>query len=150
VANQITMTLVGADKIQKKLLELTERAKDPGKALKLVANAMRRDVLDHFDEERGSDGKWEKLSPATIAWKAAHGHSRPLQNTGNLRLSVMPESGQDFAKVVAGGVKAPYAIYQNYGGDVPGRPPAREFMWLSAKAAKGIFMLMRGWIMGGL
>lgn len=144
--SDIRVTLVGDDKVKRKLLEVAQRAKNPNYAMKLIANAMYRDVIGHFRDEKGESGTWKNLKPATWKWKEKHGYRQMLQNTGNLRRRNVPESGDDYAAVVN---DIEYAKHQNYG-DPAGNLPAREFLWLSKQALQGILKLMQGYLMQGL
>jgi len=144
MTNGFSVTLVNDDKVKKQLQELSRRAKRPEEAMKLVANAMRRDVLQHFDAERGENGSWKDLKPATWKWKQAHGYTRKLQNTGQLRRNNTLISGNDWAGVEN---TLSYARTQNYGSN---KVPAREFFWLSKQAMQHIVGLVKNYILGGL
>ena len=57
-------------------------------------------VLRNFQQEGAlAEGGWEALAPSTIAYKAEHGYSRMLQNTGETRASFLPYSDKDIALV---------------------------------------------------
>ncbi len=142
----VSFKLVGDSAVKARLKEIAERAKNPGMAMALIANMMRKDVIDHFDKEKGESGSWEPLAESTRKWKAARGYSKMLQNTGFLRRSTVPESGRDFAKVVNA---APYARAQNDGVESRGLP-ARDFMYMSAAALKRATRLMANFIRQGL
>lgn len=142
--SNISVTLVGDTKLKERLQNMAERANNPAYAMKLIANAMRRDVMDHFDQERGPRGQWKDLKTSTWKWKTEHGYRNMLQNTGMLRRRCVPESGSDYAAVVN---DLKYAGAQNYGDT---NLPAREFLWISANALKGIMQLLQGYIVEGM
>ena len=138
--------LVGDEKFRAKISGLIKRVQNPTRAMEFISNAMRRDVLEHFDDESGPSGGWPDLKAATWAWKAKHGHTNMLQNTGNLRQRNMPDHTATIAKVVN---DAAYAGAQNFG--EPGHNlPSRKFMWLSKGAMKNIIDLMRDYLMEGM
>lgn len=82
----------------------------------VVAEDLVTAVVDRIDS-RG-DGEWPPNSPATIARK---GSDAPMIDTGQLRSSIRPESGADFAMATT---SVAYIVYHLDGGDfIPKRNP---------------------------
>ena len=144
--SDVSITLVGGDEVLKKFRALYDRAKNKEYAMKLVANAMQRDVKQHFEDEKSPTGKWKDLKPATWAWKTKHGKSWILRNSGDLWKGNLPEHDNETAKVVN---RMEYAQPQNYG-DSKRNLPAREFLWLSKAAMTNIIKLITAYIKGGM
>jgi len=123
---------------------------------KRISLLMRRDVIDHFDKERGPSGRWKALKKprqrkrdrvARLRRRAAGKKSvkdKILQDTGTLKRSFVTDSDATHAKVAVGGDKTnkksggrvvDYAIIHNEGlGDME----QREFMYMSKAVAKDI------------
>lgn len=95
-----------------------------------------QDIIQHFSDESGPNGKWPDWSPATQKAYAAKGWSgnKILQATGRLRQSLLPgrggirKEGSDAVRLFTNIV---YGARHNYGG---GGIPQREFMWISDAA----------------
>lgn len=101
----------------------------------LSANVF-RDIMDHFEKEEGSTGKWQHWSfwYALQMERAGRGGNKILQDTGRLRQSFKPQNWRSVkdgylwfnnAKTKSG---FPYAAAHDEGGE---RLPKRDFMWLS-------------------
>lgn len=101
----------------------------------LSANVF-RDIMDHFEQQEGSEGKWKQWS----FWytqqmeKNGKGGNKILQDTGRLRQSFKPQNWRSVkngylwfnnAQTKSG---FPYAAAHDEGGE---RLPKRDFMWLS-------------------
>lgn len=100
------------------------------------------DVISHFEQEKGSDGKWKSWSSSYKKHMNQIGRSgnKVLQFSGRLRQNFKPtdyKSSRDginwFNDAVTNGY--PYAWGHNEG---DGKLPKREFMWLSDKAMDSI------------
>lgn len=111
--------------------------------LRMAAQAFAfQDIIQHFADESGPDGRWPDWSPATQAIYAQRGWggNKLLQATGKLRQSLLPgqgkitEEGRDAVRLFS---NVEYSALHNYGGPFlawgkyPARMPQREFMWLS-------------------
>lgn len=102
---------------------IQERAREARQAV-VVANKkasikLYQWVLRNFQEEGALAGGWEPLAPSTIAYKAEHGYSRMLQNTGAMRSSFLPYSDDKLARV--GSALAYSATHDQGSGRVPQR-----------------------------
>lgn len=101
----------------------------------LLSSIVFKDVMAHFKDEAGPDGPW-------VEWSKNYRRKtgKKLQDTGRLRNSFKPEkyrnssAGMIWFNDAHTKTGYPYAAGHNYGGSMPGRPPKREFMWLSDKA----------------
>jgi len=105
-----------------------------------------RDIVDHFDKERGPKGKWKKRSPITQMQYARlnkkHKKYNPsnklLQLTGALRQSILPSNVKKISKdeiLVFSNVE--YSAMHDLGSRKRNLPQ-REFMWLSKPAISRI------------
>ena len=122
---------------------ISQRASNPIEANKIIADMMRKDVLNHFDRMAGGeDEQWVDLKPKTWEWKRKHGYRNILINTGELRKRNVAEAGKDFALVYNDMV---YAKPMN-NGDTSKNIPARPFMWLSKFSLDRIVRVMANYI----
>lgn len=142
-----------------------KNATDPGKNFLSVAfnTAGIRDIVQHFDDERGPDGRWAPWTPeykkrryasaerrATKRARAkAEAKGKPvgalekiLQLTGTLRKSVLPANLRNQQERRG---RTQIAIYspveysgQHDEGDPKKNLPQREFMWISDKAQEAM------------
>src|SRR3990167_2766541 len=117
------------------------KVKDPSALLKAAfMTAGFKDIIQHFEDERGPSGKWKPRSAATQAQYATKSKSNArynpsnkiLQLTGNMRKSVLPGNTKKIShnaiEVFANSV---YGHRHDSGTD---GMPQREFMWFSDKA----------------
>jgi phage gpG-like protein len=142
----LTVKMVGDAEFKRYVKGVSDRARNPARAMKVISLAMQRDVLKHFADESGEDGRWTDLTPATWAWKLKHGKTMMLQNTGHLRSSNITVSGKTFASVVN---NSGYGRSQN-DGNSSRNLPARPFMWLSDDTIEHIKDLMGIYLMEGI
>lgn len=126
--------------LDKKLKDIDDGAK---KYTTLLSSIVYRDINEHFENEEGSEGKWEQWSLyyAIKMKKIGKGGNKILQDTGRLRNSFKPmnvkRTSEGFlwfnnAKTKSG---FPYAFAHNEGGE---KLPKRDFMWLSNEAQEKI------------
>ena len=100
-----------------------------------------QDIMDHFDKEKGPEGRWHAWSQAyrTHMQKIGKGANRILQDTGRLRTSFQPgnyrvaKKGIEWFNPARTRSGFPYAAHHNELADRP-----RTFMWLSQKALDNI------------
>lgn len=100
-----------------------------------------KDVIDHFENETGSKGKWKPWSVTYRERMAKIGKSgnKILQDSGRLRNSFQPGNYRTTSASIIWFNPAktfkgfPYAFAHDTGGP---KLPKRDFMWLSDKAAK--------------
>lgn len=109
----------------------------------LISSVVYRDVIGHFQEERGSQGPWEKWSPSyqTYMENINRAGNQILQFSGKLRQNFKPTNN----RITSEGflwfndaqtkTEFPYAALHDEGGP---NHPKRDFMWLSDKAAEDI------------
>lgn len=145
--------------VSKFLSEMDKRLKDieNGKKqyLGLLSSIVYRDVLEHFENERGPKGAWDPWSDVYREHMQRIGRAgnKILQFNGRLRQNFMPtnvrKSSQGInwfnnAKTQSG---FPYAWGHDEG---TGKLPQREFMWASEKALDNMaeqtlqFMIEKG------
>src|ERR1041385_123236 len=117
---------------------VTQAKKVSGKASEFAAvlsPIVFKDVMQHFEQQRGSTGPWKAWSKAYAEHmqKIGKGGNLILQNTGRLRQSFTPRN----YRVVSDGLLwfnpaktesgFPYAFAHDEGGP---KLPKRDFMWL--------------------
>lgn len=114
-----------------------------------------RDVIEHFEEEKGPEGRWKKWSKFYKEKMEARGKggNKVLQDTGRLRNSFKPQKYRatkdgflwyNDAKV--GKKNFPYAYAHDTGGK---QLPQRQFMWLSDKAMEKIAQIALNFMLDG-
>lgn len=120
----------------------------------LISTVVYRDVISHFKEESGPKGKWPSWSAAYADHmrKIGMGGNKLLQFSGRLRQSFSPKK----YRVETGGIVFynpaktksgfPYAQAHDEGGSIKGRPPKRQFMWLSPGAMDTLSGLLLKWM----
>ena len=93
---------------------------------KLIATAGHANVMKHFSDERGPDGKWKSWSSEYAERMNAKGKggNKILQDTGNLRQTVKPGHSDSEAYILA---DSEYAAAHNFG---TSKLPKREFMFI--------------------
>lgn len=133
--------------VQKMLGKMSQRASNPALAMKAISVLMKNDVLDHFKKEKGPDGTWKDLKPATWAWKEKHGYTHILNNHGarGLQGHNLPDSNRTQAKVINDLIYAKTHQFGDKGSNIPKRP----FLWIGDEAMRAIINLLRGWIKDG-
>lgn len=116
------------------------RLQDHEPLLKNIAEHFRAEIPDRFREERGPDGKWEPLSPATIENRRRKFGDRPvtiLRAEGELYGSIVYQTTRSGLTIGtrAGSIAEDYAALQNFGGQAgPGHAvtvPARPYLGFS-------------------
>lgn len=113
----------------------------------IVSIAAYKNIDQHFKDESGPDGKWQKWSTAyeNHLKKIGRGGNKILQFKGNLRKSILPENGK-FRSNASGVLlysAIPYANRHDEGTD---GMPQRKFMWVSDKAIDSILDQTLKWL----
>lgn len=133
------------DKEVVKLFEkLRNKIKDMTPVMRDIAVVMEKDVRTHFLEERGPEGKWEKLK------------YRPSVNI--LRLTgrhLWSTISSDFDKNKAMvGTPTEWATIHQFGGyagrGLKAKIPARPFLWISEQALEQIKKTMLMYLSDGV
>lgn len=121
-----------------------------GKYLMAAANIFGfKDIIEHFEDEKGPDGNWPKRSANTnraydILGGSYSSSNKLLQLTGRLRGSFMPGSSyikqnDRLSVTLFSDPTLDYARVHDEGSD---SMPKREFMWLSDKAKQLILTML--------
>lgn len=99
----------------------------------LVAVFGFKDVIDHFQKQRGEDGAWPPLAPKYRKWKSRKYPGRPkLVLSSRLRQNFLPANTRyEGQSAVAFFNPVEYADRHDRGLD---GSPQRQFMWLSRTA----------------
>lgn len=149
--SQVTITADVAG-WEEMIQQLFEKSKASQKLLAVAAQAFAfQDIIKHFEDESGPDGKWKARSETTQKryqaifegrWKPPRGMqpgtfnptNKILQLTGNLRKANLPtnieEVGDHAIRIFNNAI---YSAIHNYGDESRGMPQ-REFMWISDEA----------------
>jgi phage gpG-like protein len=95
-----TRVRVDAAGALKALGEITARAENPARYMRVVSTQMHRDIIEHFDRESGPSGSWKAWSPKYAAWRAKHKPGKILHFSGaGLRETLRISSGKNYASV---------------------------------------------------
>jgi len=106
------------------------------------------DIIDHFENEEGPQGKWKSWSAIYSAHMAriGKGGNKILQDSGRLRNSLTPGKGK--VKTNNVGVllftNVVYGATHQYGYK---NIPARPFMWLSKEGMKRLVSTTEKWLL---
>lgn len=104
-----------------------------------------KDIMSHFRDEMGPQGKWQRLKKQRRRQGKKKMADKPLQDTGRLRGSILPTS----TKSTGPGEITVFAAanYSGYHDKGTGRIPKREFMWLSGEALRKMiqFVMDKAW-----
>jgi len=97
-----------------------------------------RDVMKHFEEERGPRGRWKAWSDtyAEHMERIGKGGNKILQDTGRLRQGFTPARFRNVSEGILWYNPVGYARRHDEGDG--GRTPARSFMWLSTDAKQDL------------
>ncbi len=126
----------------KKISSNLQAVKDAKKKfVALMSAIVFKDVINHFEQEEGSKGKWVDWSTAYRKHmeKTGKAGNKKLQFSGRLRQTFTPTSNRTSGEGItwfnnaktAGGF--PYAAAHDEGGK---KLPKRDFMWASDKAVE--------------
>lgn len=121
-------------------------------AMQQIAARMEAEVMRRFQKTVSPDGQpWKPLKESTIK-RRRKGSSVPLNDTGNLKRSILNIARHDRAEVFT---NSEYAAIHNFGGPAkawgkhPFKMPKRQFMWLSAAEVKRYNKLVQTYIIEG-
>jgi phage gpG-like protein len=129
------------------LKKILRNANKVGSAAKdyatLVSAFVFQDIMDHFEQEQGSGGRWAPWSKSYQKKmdEKGKGGNKILQDSGHLRQSFRPVQFRVSSEAITWYNPAktksgfPYAAAHNTGGP---KLPKRDFMWLGDKAQKNI------------
>ena len=128
---EVSIEIKGIEKVNESLNRLRKFLKKPAPFYKDASTLMKKDVLKHFEDEKGDENvRWKK------SLRAIREHGRTLQNIGHLKQSIQKTS-DFFASII--GTNLDYAPSHNYG--LKGMPE-RRFLWVSKSAGEKIRGLM--------
>lgn len=123
------------------LSAIQSKVKDPSALLKTAfMTAGFKDIIQHFNDEKGPMGKWKSRSAETQAQYALRNKrdsrynpsNKILQLTGNMRKSILPTNTKKISKnAIEIFNTAEYSHRHDSGTD---GMPQREFMWFSNDA----------------
>lgn len=121
------LRIQGIDKMREKLAAAKKRGGDLTQLTEYVAARAYKECIEHFENEEGPKGKWEPLSPVTLARRRqgkGTGGAKILQDTGRLRSSILFRGLRDSAIVFTN------VIYGIIHQDGYKKIPQRKFLWL--------------------
>lgn len=131
--------------IQTFLRQLSKKKDDAVKGVNAYAEILSpivfKDVIKHFEQERGPQGPWPEWSTSyrSFMQKVGKGSNKKLQDSGRMRNAFLPSNHRQASNGILWFNPAktkdgfPYAYAHDTGGT---RLPQREFMWLSDQAAE--------------
>lgn len=114
----------------------------------VVSSTVYKDIIEHFEEEKGPEGKWDEWSNAyaTHLKKIGRSGNKILQFSGRLRQSFTPQSWRSTEDGILFFNKVPYAKHHDEGeSSYKGNP--RKFMWLSNKGMNSIVEQTLKWLL---
>jgi len=117
----IKVDIKGAKALNKMLLKKAKFLKKPKKFFASASVLLRKDILNHFKQEKSPTGKWKKSK------RAIKEHGKTLQKKRRL-LQDIQSSAKYTSTYMEVGTNIEYAGKHNMGTD---GMPKREFMWLS-------------------
>ena len=136
---EVSITLKGAEKLNRDIDRLKKFLKQPKLFYKNASTLMKKDVLQHFADEKGDENvRWKK----SIRAKDVNG--KTLQDKGFLKQSVQKFFSSSGA---ATGTNKDYAPQHNLG--LNGMP-TRRFLWLSNRAGEKIRNIMLSQMAGAM
>jgi phage gpG-like protein len=97
-----------------------------------------KNIMTHFSDESGPDGKWAPLK---------YRKGAILQDTGNLRNSVLNNARDNGVNSVVVFANAKYSGFHNYGTPTI---PKREFMWLDSETKQNMAKMIASLIVESL
>jgi len=115
--------------------KINDSVKDP-KPLLRAAFATRgfRDIIQHFEQEKGPDGQWKRSK------RAEREGGKTLQDTGNLRNGFLPGNISNKGKdAIVFFNPVPYSGQHDEGTD---GMPQREFMYLTDDAQEDMLNII--------
>jgi phage gpG-like protein len=123
------ITVKGLDKVKKRFAAIELRCRAPEEGLKIMAVWGWKDILNHFKQEEGPDGRWAPVKEATLKrlrkGKKKRSH-KILQDKGDLR-------NRNVWRIVKEGILFSNNIGYAGAHNDPKRiwMPKRKFLWLS-------------------
>lgn len=125
----ITLRIEGLEEAARELEGVQERMEDMRPVLRVVAQDLKTEVDDAFDESRSPDGKrWKPLAEATVK-RRRQGSRTPLVDTGTLRNSIAAQAERERLRL---GTNVPYAASHQFGRE---HIPARPFLPITPEGA---------------
>lgn len=135
----------------RKKWDIIENRKQFGSVISAVVF---KDVMTHFEDEKGPDGRWKAWSKsyANHMRSIGKGNNKILQDSGRLRQSFLPSNFKAQSDGILFYNKAkvdgfPYAAAHDQGGK---KLPQRKFMWLSDKGMNSVVKAVESWLMDGV
>ena len=125
------------------------------KWVNIISVVVFRDIIKHFEEEKGPEGKWAPWAASYRKQLERRGFSgnKLLQFNGRLRNSFTPEkwrktnAGPEWYNPAQTKSGFPYAAHHDDGPSDGSKP--RKFMWLSDGALDDISKITLAYVLGG-
>ena len=137
------------DKVLKKLRSKWDDIRSRKEFGGIVSIAAFKDIMEHFENEQGPDGSWEKRSQPYKTWIEKQGYTKILQVTGKLRGSLTPEKGK-FRANSSGILLYSNLEYADRHDSGKNGMPKRKFMWISKGAIDSIIKQTERWLSEGI
>ncbi|WP_294962065.1 phage virion morphogenesis protein [Sulfurimonas sp.] len=125
---QISIGVQGLDKVQKKIQNISNKAKDTTPLMAELANHLYNTVQDSFDEQKSPDGiSWNPIKSSTH--KRKNGSQKILYKSGHMQDSLNTTHNKHSATIGLNATKGgyPYPVIHQFG-TKDGKIAARPFM----------------------
>lgn len=125
---QISIDVQGLDKVQNKIHDISNKAKDTTPLMAELANHLYNTTQDSFDEQKSPDGiSWNPIKNSTHRRK--NGSQKILYKSGHMQDSLNASYDKDSATIGLNATKGgyPYPVVHQFG-TKDGKIDARAFM----------------------
>lgn len=148
MSNVNMMISVDLNNVPQNLARAARQVSDFKIPLRQSAVYLEGSISRRFSSGGGSQGKWKRLSPATIRRHPHRAGGIPLSDTGRLKQSVTSGAVKQYTPKQLRytlGANVKYAKVHNFGG---GRIPARPFMYTDAKDRQEVVKIFTEFLRG--
>ncbi len=117
----------------------------------IISAAVYKDLITHFEQERGPNGKWEPWSKIWAERRQAMGRGggKILQLSGKLRQGIIPKNWRGTQEGVLFYNNVVYANAHDQGNKKK-HLPQRQFMYLSKSGLQSVIDQTEKWLAEGL
>ena len=128
-------------KLKRKYKDIEDRKEFGG----IVSSVVYKDIMEHFDKEKGPDGKWQKWSDVYEKHLKKIGRSgnKILSFSGKLRQAFLPTNYKSMPEGVLFFNRVKYAKRHDEG---LAKMPKRKFMYLSPAGIKSLVEQTLKWL----
>lgn len=148
MSNVNMMISVDLNNVPENLARAARQVRDFKVPLRQSAVYLEGSISRRFSSGGGSQGKWKRLSPATIKRNPRRAGGIPLSDTGRLKQSVTSGAVKQYSPKQLRytlGANVKYAKIHNFGGR---RIPARPFMYVDSKDNQEVVKIFTEFLRG--